>query len=394
MESPTRALFVNSGMAGHQTFARLMKAVASQIPSMQAEHIDLTRDLTVGDRVIRRALSVAIAPTEGPAANLDLRRWRQELNAGWLASRRIAAAERRAGRFDLLHFYTQPAAYGSIGLMRERPAIVCLDCTQRQAALEAGSGLSRASYRAGIVHDGRVLRAASAIVALSEWASRDLVDLYPDCAGRVHVLPCPVDVREFDASWMDERAARAALPGYRPRALFIGGGFRRKGGLDLLAAWRDSGLGALADLDLVTDWPLDAADLPPAVTLVRGVAAYSDRWLALWRRADLFVLPTEHEAFGIVFGEAAAAGLPAIGTRINAIPEIVRDGVTGLLVEPGDRAGLAASLGTLVSNAGLRDRLGRAARHLIAGRASISVYAAHLESLVDSLVHDDVRHPA
>ena len=46
-------------------------------------------------------------------------------------------------------------------------------------------------------------------------------------------------------------------------------------------------------------------------------------------------MPTRNEAFGLVFQEAAAAGLPAIGTRLNAIPEIVADGETGILVHPG-----------------------------------------------------------
>ena len=48
--------------------------------------------------------------------------------------------------------------------------------------------------------------------------------------------------------------------------------------------------------------------------------------------ADIFVMPTRNEAFGLVFQEAAAAGVPAIGTRQNAVPEIIVDGETGLLV--------------------------------------------------------------
>ena len=93
----TRALFVNSGMAGHRTFARLMKQVVDLIPGLAAEHLDLSGDLTPLDRVVRRVFSFPLAPKTGPLANLDLRRWREELNVGLLAARRIAQAERRSG---------------------------------------------------------------------------------------------------------------------------------------------------------------------------------------------------------------------------------------------------------------------------------------------------------
>src|SRR4030095_3007291 len=74
----TRALFVNSGMLGHRAFAGLMSGITSLVPGLQARHIDLSRDLTLGDRLIRRLFSVRLTPRTGPAANLDLRRWREE----------------------------------------------------------------------------------------------------------------------------------------------------------------------------------------------------------------------------------------------------------------------------------------------------------------------------
>ena len=373
----TRALFVNSGLAGHQTFARVMKQVVDHIPGLEAEHLDLSSNLTPIDRVIRRLLSLPFAPKSGPLANLDLRRWRQELNAGLLAARRIAKSQRQ-GKFDLVHFYTQPAAYSSLPLMKRVPAIVCLDCTQNLASLETESWLSRASYYPNVVHDGRVFRAAAAIVATSDWAARDLAASYPDCASKVTVLPIPVDLAAFPEEWLDERAGRARAAGYRPRVLFIGGDFPRKGGPDLLEAWRDGGFANIAELELVTDWPLSAEALPPGVTLTRGVATYSDRWRELWRRADVYVMPTRHEAFGIVYEEAAASGIPAIGSDINAVPEIIQDGATGCLVRPGDRAALAGALRALLESADLRSRMGIAAREHVSQRASLPVYAARL----------------
>jgi hypothetical protein len=70
----------------------------------------------------------------------------------------------------------------------------------------------------------------------------------------------------------EERVAWAAAnPRPIVRALFVGGDFPRKGGLELLKAWRSSNLGSRAALDIVTDWPLEPEDLPPGVSLIRGV---------------------------------------------------------------------------------------------------------------------------
>jgi glycosyltransferase involved in cell wall biosynthesis len=208
------------------------------------------------------------------------------------------------------------------------------------------------------------------------------------------VLPFPVNVDAFGREWIGERALRARQPGYRPRVLFMGGDFPRKGGAELLDAWREGGFGERAALDLVTDWPVRADTIPGGASIVSGVAAYSQRWLELWRAADIFVMPARHEAFGIVYEEAAASGIPAIGSDINAIPEIITDGDTGLLVQPGDRTGLVRAIGALVDSADLRERLGRAARQQVSQRAAVPVYAATLGSIIGQMVNSDVRQRA
>jgi starch synthase len=114
----------------------------------------------------------------------------------------------------------------------------------------------------------------------------------------------------------------------------------------------------------------------------RGVRAYTPTWFELWRHADVFVMPTRGEAFGMVFQEAAAAGLPAVGTRINAVPEIVQHGATGLLVPPDDPRALADALRRLLDDAALRARLGGAARARIEQIASFDRYAARLGALL------------
>lgn len=93
-------------------------------------------------------------------------------------------------------------------------------------------------------------------------------------------------------------------------------------------------------------------------------------------------MPTQNEAFGLVYQEAAAAGIPAIGTDHNAVPEIIVDGATGLLVPPGDRHALVAAMDRLVGSPELRDRLGRAARRHIEATASPAAYFDRLTSAV------------
>jgi len=91
---------------------------------------------------------------------------------------------------------------------------------------------------------------------------------------------------------------------------------------------------------------------------------------AEYRNAAVFALPTEQEGFGIVFLEAMASSLPIIATRVAAVPEVVADGVTGLLIDPGDEAALAHTLERLLRDQDLQKQLGSA------GRARVGQFAA------------------
>lgn len=69
-----------------------------------------------------------------------------------------------------------------------------------------------------------------------------------------------------------------------------------------------------------------------------------------YQQADLFVLPSRRESFGLVLAEAMACGLPVVATTAGAIPEVVEDGVTGVLVPPDDPEALASAVVSLLSN--------------------------------------------
>jgi len=79
-----------------------------------------------------------------------------------------------------------------------------------------------------------------------------------------------------------------------------------------------------------------------------------------YKRADVFVLPSLVEGFGIVLLEAMSFGLPIVATRAGSIPELVKDGVNGLLVPPADPTALAEAIERLLDSPVLRKQYGQA----------------------------------
>jgi glycosyltransferase involved in cell wall biosynthesis len=107
-----------------------------------------------------------------------------------------------------------------------------------------------------------------------------------------------------------------------------------------------------------------------------------DELLRLYQQCDIFAVPSNYESFGLVFLEAMSWGKPVIGCRAGGMPEVIADGETGYLLEPGDVAGLAALLARLCRDGDARERLGRAARQRAVGLFDRSRMAANMASLV------------
>jgi alpha-maltose-1-phosphate synthase len=373
---PPRVAFVNGGILGLTSYASWVERTFAGSSEIQAEHFVLTENLAVSERIVRRILCQQLWPDLRGTRNLDLARYRREMNSGLQARHRLRA--RGIEHFDVLHFHRQATAYASLDFMTRVPSIVSIDCTQTCVLQDATSAAERWSLGFNVRRDGEILNRAAAIVSTSRWTAHDVERLYPECRTPIHVMPNPVRLDLFDRAWMDERRSRQ---GARAQCLFIGGDFPRKGGPDLLDAWVRGGFANRADLTLVTGWPIPSP-LPAGVRVLTSIRANTPEWTAVWHDADLFVMPTRNEAFGLVYQEAAAAGLPAIGSRLNAIPEIIDDGHTGLLVTPGDVADLVSALERLLSSAELRDRLGRAARAKIEIEADPDIHRARLVALI------------
>ncbi|MGB6103224.1 MAG: glycosyltransferase family 4 protein [Pusillimonas sp.] len=90
---------------------------------------------------------------------------------------------------------------------------------------------------------------------------------------------------------------------------------------------------------------------------------------------DLFALATRQEASGTVFVEAGAAGLPVVGTNVDGVPEMMQDGVSGILVPLDDQAALTAALKRLMDDPGLRRQMGQAGIEFCRGQGRFGLDA-------------------
>jgi glycosyltransferase involved in cell wall biosynthesis len=112
----------------------------------------------------------------------------------------------------------------------------------------------------------------------------------------------------------------------------------------------------------------------------------------LLRRAQIYVLPSYNEGLPVSLLEAMSWQVPVISTRVGGIPELVREGVDGLLIDAGDRAALSSAIIELAQNAELREKMGIAARDQVERNFSKNVILPRLEGIYRSLIYaDNVR---
>jgi len=143
--------------------------------------------------------------------------------------------------------------------------------------------------------------------------------------------------------------------------LFVGYTFDLKGGPDVLKAFAKA-RAEIPDLRLEIIGPPPRPDMQmPGVQPIGQVRSAAEL-LAHYRAADLFLLPSYCDSFGFVFLEAMSQGLPCLGANINAMPEIIEDGKTGYIVEPGDSDAIARCILDLYRNPERRVSMGEAGR--------------------------------
>ena len=136
--------------------------------------------------------------------------------------------------------------------------------------------------------------------------------------------------------------------------LFVGLDWKRKGGPELIAAFRAI-LKQHPDATLTIVGAQPRVDVPNCTTLGKLPPEEVGRY---YEKATIFCMPTHVEPFGIAFLEAMQARLPVVGTRVGAVPDFVQDGWNGFLVDPGDVQGIAEALIKLLNHPDQRRQFG------------------------------------
>lgn len=264
----------------------------------------------------------------------------------------------RSGPVDAIFIHTQVAALLAGSVMQRIPTVVSLDATPLNFDSQ-GASYGHARNRPAVEAvklrlNQAVFRRAAAIVTWCRWAADSLVVDYGVPERKIAVVHPGVDVNLFRPQ--DRSGNRSVV-----RILFVGGDFERKGGLDLLQAMRQ--LGPLAELDVVTGSQIEP---PPGVVcrVHRGLTPQSPEIVNLYRDADVFALPSRGDCFPQAVAEGLASGLAIVASRTGAIPEMVRDGVNGCLVDPGDQRALSHAIESLVRSSSMRHEMGLASRRL------------------------------
>lgn len=198
-----------------------------------------------------------------------------------------------------------------------------------------------------------------------------------------------VDLARFRADPARRRSVRQrfGLTEEAPCFLFLGRIVREKGIPELLQAFEDVRRerpgAALMLVGPDEDGLLAPMTNRPGV-IAPGPTLAPEEFIDA---ADVLVLPSHREGFGTVVIEAAAMGVPAIGTRIYGLTDAIIDGQTGLLVPPRDPAALTDAMVRLTES-GLRGRLGAAAaqrsRERFDSRVVVGQWMAHLRGLLDT----------
>ena len=220
-----------------------------------------------------------------------------------------------------------PYLWAQLGGLR-RSLVLDFDWTLEQQEALAPIYFGRPSKR-GIrlaiarLQERALWRSVTIFTPWSQWAA-DSLRRQGVAEDRIRVIPPGVDLEE----WQPRREARRKNH-ERLRLLFVGGDFARKGGDILLDVFRAQ-FADRCQLDVVTR---EALEPPPGVRVHRA-EPNSPLLKELYAQADIFVLPTRAECFGIATVEAMASGLPVIAGDVGGAKDIIDDGETGWLIEP------------------------------------------------------------
>lgn len=250
-------------------------------------------------------------------------------------------------------------------------------------------------------------RRAHAIMAVSEASRSSLMSIGVP-GDKIHVVYNGIDLERFRPHHDGDSVRRdLGIPHDASVVLLTGRLCPDKGQGDLLQAvalLKDRGCNATALLvgrDDVMATPGGGSYRAELMRLARELSIedrvvfveQSSEMPAMIAAADVVTLPSYTESFGMVLGEAMACGRPVVGSVCGGIPELIHDGVTGLLVPIGAPVELADALERLLADPALRRELGNNGQRLIEKRFSQERMAQDAGSLYERLVEEAGGEP-
>ncbi len=282
---------------------------------------------------------------------------------------------------DIVHtFLLTGSLYGRFAAMMARVPVVIgteVNVYERKHALHARA-------------ERWLMRDTDAVVASAESVRDFYIRQVKADPAKVEVIYNAVDWAQLQATVSrDEMRASVEVPAGAPLLTIIARLTEQKGHRILLDAMARTDL-AHAYLLVVGDGPLrdvlerQAANLGLSAR-VRFLGARRDLGNIL-AATDVFVMPSFWEGLPLAMVLAMGAGLPVVATRVAGIPEVVQDGVTGLLVPPGDSGELGAALSRVVNGDTTRVLLGQAARAFVRPRFGVDGYVNAITALYDRLL--------
>ncbi|MGD8872474.1 MAG: glycosyltransferase, partial [Gemmatimonadota bacterium] len=225
--------------------------------------------------------------------------------------------------------------------------------------------------------------------AVSEFLKEETVRDFAVPAERIEVIPNFVDTRFWRPG--REPCHRSKLaPGGEKIVMHVSNYRPVKRAQDIVGVFAKIRESVAAQLVLVGDGP----DRPRALALATELGV-RDHVLFLGRHAaveellpcaDLFLLPSESESFGLAALEAMASGAPVVASNAGGLPEVIEDGETGFMLPVGDIDGMAAAGVRILCDDALRKRMSAAGRGLAEERFSIGKIVPRYEALYERVL--------
>ncbi|HOX08040.1 MAG TPA: glycosyltransferase [Planctomycetota bacterium] len=245
---------------------------------------------------------------------------------------------------------------------------------------------------------------ADAVIANSNWVKGELIRTYGAADGKVRVVPCAVDVSAFAVTSRPEHLAMFRQVLARPEepiVLYVGRLDPEKG-LEVLAEAMPGVLARHPKAKLVlagrgkVGKPLGERFKQLGIEGRVLFAGYvrPPALALLYRVADVHVVPSTYEPFGIVALEGMASGRAVVASRTGGLGDIIEHGKSGLLVEPKNPEQLVEAVSVLIGDPGLRERLGGEAKARVAQVFNWQHVAALTREVYGQVAGDSSRTPA